>query len=141
MRPLYEGREARQHSISYSSPSSEIEQTFVEELKFLLGVDNTARYALNISSSTSSQNIFKVGSSQFARSETEVTVSASFSLLDTTSNEEIAKGSRFSRALYQSSTQNIANTQAANDAQKRAAKDLARQLSLLIATAIQENET
>jgi LPS-assembly lipoprotein len=62
-----------------------------------------------------------------------ITMTASYDLIDTTSNTRVAGGSRFATATYDRTSQSFANERAARDAENRAARELAEQLRLAIA--------
>ena len=138
-RPVYEQSDARKTSISYGAPASQIEQALIEEIKFRLGEDKAGRYKISFATSASTRTINSV-SSQFVRTEYEATVRSTYTLIDTQSGDQIGKAERFASAIYQGSSQNVANAQAQKDAYERAARDVARQISLLVSTAIQGNE-
>ncbi|MCZ4272265.1 LPS assembly lipoprotein LptE [Maritalea porphyrae] len=139
LRPVYEEYEGGEYALSYQNPTSPIEQTIIQDLAFKLGRSFTPDYALKLSTTTSTRSVFGV-ESEFTRAENEATVRTSFVLTNINTDKIIAKGERFSSAIYQSSAQEFANKTAQTDAYHRAAKDLARQLELLIVLAINEQK-
>jgi len=139
--PVYTEGAAQNYAIEYSKPSSLTDQTIIQELAFKLGRSKGApKYALVVSSSTAVRTIFSVGST-FPRQEYETTVRSTFVLTSVSTGEQMLKASRFATAIYQGSSQNIANNQAKADAYQRAAKDVARQGELLIISAINEDQS
>lgn len=137
--PVYDADGSNNYAIGFGKPASVVEQTIVQELAFKLGRATTPAYMVNLSTSTATRSIYGVGS-QFVRTEYEATVSTSFKLIDTLTDEQVASGQRFASAIYQSSTQNVANNAALSDAYQRAAKDVAGQIELLIVAALKENK-
>jgi LPS-assembly lipoprotein len=138
-RPVYTEATGNNFAISYSSPKSAVELSFVEELKFRLGKSDTPQFALETNLSTSTRAIHGI-SSQFVRSENEATVRVSYVLTDISTGEVLKKGERSATAIYQSTSQNVANNEALDNAYKRAAKDVARQISLLVANTLNERQ-
>jgi LPS-assembly lipoprotein len=62
-----------------------------------------------------------------------ITITASYDLIDITTNTRVSGGSRFATATYDRTSQNFANERAARDAENRAARELAEQIRLAIA--------
>lgn len=138
--PVYQDSKSGNYQISYAKPASVVEQTIIQELAFKLGRSTSPVYQITLSTSTSTRAIHGVSSPQFVRSETEATVRSKFVLKNISTDEQIAAGERFASAVYQSSSQNIANNSALADAYQRAAKDVARQIELLIIAALNEDQ-
>lgn len=137
--PVYQDNTNSKYQISYTKPASVVEQTIIQDLAFKLGRSSNPAYQLSLSTSTSTRAIHGV-SSQFVRSETEATVRSKYVLKNIDTDEQIAAGERFASAVYQNSSQNIANNTAVADAYQRAAKDVARQIELLIIAALNEDK-
>ena len=137
--PVYQDSKSGNYQISYAKPASVVEQTIIQELAFKLGRSTSPVYQITLSTSTSTRAIHGV-SSQFVRSETEATVRSKFVLKNISTDEQIAAEERFASAVYQSSSQNIANNSALADAYQRAAKDVARQIELMIIAALNEDQ-
>lgn len=138
-RPVYTENSGANFALSYTSPKTNIELALIEELKFRLGQSDTPLYSLETSLGTSSRAIHGI-SSQFVRSEYEATVRVSFVLTNIETGETLKKGERSATAIYQQNSQNVANKAALDDANKRAAKDVARQIALLVANALNERQ-
>lgn len=62
-----------------------------------------------------------------------ITITASYDLIDSTTNTRVSGGSRFATATYDRTSQSFANERAARDAENRAAREVAEQLRLAIA--------
>ena len=62
-----------------------------------------------------------------------ITVTASYDLIDTTTNTRVAGASRVATATYDRTGQSFANERASRDAENRAAREAAEQLRLAIA--------
>ena len=62
-----------------------------------------------------------------------ITVTASYDLIDTTTNTRVSGNSRVATATYDRTSQSFANDRAARDAENRAAREAAEQLRLAIA--------
>ncbi|MGJ8528632.1 hypothetical protein [Maritalea sp.] len=139
LRPVYDGQDAGSFAVSYADPSSKIEQSIIEELRFRIGKSSSPLYEVDINASTSTRGLFSLGSS-FARNETEARVTGTFILTKVETGEQVATASRFGTAVFQENTQKIAVNTARDDAYDRAAKDVARQLQLLIAQAITKDK-
>jgi LPS-assembly lipoprotein len=67
----------------------------------------------------------------------QVTVTASYDLIDKTTMERVAGGSRVATAPYDRTPMDFANSRAQRDAENRAAKEVAEQLRLAIASDLQ----
>jgi len=139
LRPVYDGASTTQFAIQYEKPDTKIEQVIFQELAFKLGRSSAPKYRLSLATSTSDRNMHTVGS-QFPRSEQQATVKTSYVLTVIATDEKLLSGSRFSSAIYQKGNQIVANKAAQGDAYQRAAKDLARQIELLIIVAINEDQ-
>ncbi len=63
-----------------------------------------------------------------------ITITASYDLVDSTTNTRVSGGTRFATATYDRTSQSFANSRAARDAENRAARELAEQLRLAIAS-------
>lgn len=139
LRPVYQDEQRGEQKVSYSAPATVTEQTIIQELAFKLGRSASPSYKLTLSATTKTRSIFGVGS-EFVQSEHEATVRASFVLMSINGGEQILKGERFASAIYQANGQIGADKAAQTDAYQRAAKDVARQIELLIAKAIDEDQ-
>jgi LPS-assembly lipoprotein len=62
-----------------------------------------------------------------------ITVTASYDLIDTTTNTRVSGGSRVATATYDRTSQSFANERAARDAENRAAQEAAEQVRMAIA--------
>jgi LPS-assembly lipoprotein len=90
------------------------------------------RYRLQLRISTTG-NVFAAVEGIRDFTAGSITITASYDLIDSTTNTRVAGGSRFATATYDRTSQSFANNRAARDAENRAARELAEELRLAIA--------
>lgn len=138
--PLYGDNSAVGTSldIRYAEPNTRLEQIIYQDLKLRLGREKTANAPLvTIATSAGSRRIGRTSSGSPATTyEATVTANVTVTELDSTTgtSETIYNVSRAASATYTTNGQRLADQQAVEEANERAALAVAQTIRLLLAT-------
>lgn len=124
-------------NLSYADPNTRIEQVIYQDLKLRLGREKTVDAPLvTVSASTGSRRVGRTSSGSPATTY-EATVTASVSVskqdIETDITEQVYSISRSASATYTTNGQRLADQQALEEANERAALSVAKTLRLLLA--------